>query len=111
MDTRLVVQVGRQFQERHPEIPVLVDRGRYLVVQVPPGFRPDPDPAAFGVFPAPADGVALHSVAPARRAPDPTVQALVDRVDPAALTADVRHLAAYPTRHSTSTHFADAAAW
>src|SRR5687768_7802838 len=105
MDTRLVVQVGRQFQERHPDVPVLVDRGRYLLVQVPPGFVPDPDPAAFGVLPAPADGVLLHAAAPARRAPDPAVQALVDAVDPAALTSDVRHLAAYPTRHSTSTHF------
>ena len=33
-DLHLVTQVGRVFQHEHPDVPVLVDKGRYLVVSL-----------------------------------------------------------------------------
>ncbi len=113
-ELRLVTQLGSLFTDDHPDVPVVLDAGRYLVVDVPPGWRDGPDGACgYRVQPLPADAaVVTRPTAPAaRRAPLPWVGDLVQRVDPAALTADIRTLSALPTRHSTSPHLAEAASW
>ena len=54
----VVVQHGRLFQQHHPEVPVLHDRGRFLLVQARSGTRP----AAAG-----GGGNLLRGNAPGRR--------------------------------------------
>jgi Zn-dependent M28 family amino/carboxypeptidase len=111
-ELRLVVQNGRQFQERHPAVPVLVDKGRYLLVDVAAAPGIASDPACFGVFPVAPGSTVFRTVAPpAAPAQVPWIRALVDRVAPEAYAADLRQLTSYPTRHSTSASFAEAAAW
>lgn len=112
-DLRLVTQLGTLFQDEHPDVPVLVDAGRYLVVSAvaepPPGRA-----CCYRIQPLPVDGVVYQTLArdvAARRAPLPWVQDLVGRVERAAFSADLTALASHPTRHSTSTGFASAAAW
>jgi hypothetical protein len=110
-DLRLIVQNGRQFQERHPGVPVLVDKGRYLLVDVSatPGIADDP--AGFGVLPVVSGSTVFRTVPPSPSAPEPAVRALVDRVSPETYAADLGQLTSYPTRHSTSASYAEAAAW
>ena len=110
-DLRLVVQNGRQFQERHPGVPVLVDKGRYLLVDVSAAPGIADDPACFGVLPVAPGSTVFRTVRPSPSAPEPAIRALVDRVSPETYAADLERLTSYPTRHSTSASFAEAAAW
>lgn len=117
----VVVQKGRLFQREHPDLPVLVDKGRYLLVDIDPVLarrlakRKDTcfsvraldavDTATRGkdrvVF-ASRDSGADRAAA---RAPDPVVQVLVDRISRATFEPDLAELVALPTRFSTSTHY------
>ena len=117
----VVIQKGRLFQREHPDVPVLVDKGRYLLVDIDPilarrlAKRKDPcfsvrtleamDTAARGkdrvVF-ASRDSGADRAAA---RAPDPVIQALVDRISRATFEPDLAELVALPTRFSTSAHY------
>ncbi|GEL19489.1 M28 family metallopeptidase [Pseudonocardia asaccharolytica] len=112
-ELRLVTQLGRLFRDEHPDVPVLVDAGRYLVVSGPTEPPPGRD-CCYRVQPLPVDGVVyatlIRDVA-ARRAPLAWVRDLVGRTDPAGFAADLTTLAVHPTRHSTSAGFAAAAAW
>jgi hypothetical protein len=59
----MVVQKGRLFQQEHPDVPVLLDKGRYLVVDLDPrrarkwdqGHRP-----CFAIRPLPETAVRLR---------------------------------------------------
>jgi hypothetical protein len=117
----VVVQKGRLFQREQPDVPVLVDKGRYLLVDIDPVLarhlarRKDPcfsvraleaiDPAARGgdrvVFEV-RDSIAERAAA---RAPDAAVQTLVDRISRVTFEADLAEIVALPTRFSTSTHY------
>jgi hypothetical protein len=46
-----------------------------------------------------------------RAAPVAWIQDLVDRVSHSTLEADLSQLVLFPTRHSTSAHYANVAAW
>ncbi|SNS14137.1 Haloacid dehalogenase-like hydrolase [Geodermatophilus saharensis] len=113
---RLVIQCGRSFQKAHPDVPVLLDHGRFLVVAVDPSRRSaldDRTGTRFAVRPL-ADRQVVFTSSPSGRgrgAPLPWIQALVDRVSRASYEADLRHLVSYPTRHSTSGSYREAAAW
>ena len=85
----LVTQVGRAFQDTHPRIPIILDRGRHLVID---GGK------ALWQKPVPRAGRA-----------DPVVAGLVAAVSRAPYEADVTALAQLPTRHSLSTGFGQAA--
>jgi Zn-dependent M28 family amino/carboxypeptidase len=110
----MVVQKGRLFQQEHPDVPVLLDKGRYLVVDLDPrkakkwdqGHRP-----CFAIRPLPESEVAFDIPKPrARRsAALPWVQALTDRIVRASFEADLKQLVAFPNRLSTSTSYAAAA--
>ncbi|VEH42504.1 Leupeptin-inactivating enzyme 1 precursor [Kocuria rosea] len=113
----LVIQNGRQFQQAHPEVRVLVDRGRYLVVDLDPaeaGRFVEPSERhvpCFGVRPLPACTVVFEQRPPS---PAPTLAVAEPRI--AALSrdafeADLRTLAGFRTRHSTSTEFRTALDW
>ena len=112
----LVVQNGRLFQQEHPDVPVIIDRGRFLLVDL------DPDRASqvagshatcYGVRPLEEHQVVFDVRAPTaeRAGPVTWIQRLVDRVARSTLEQDLMQLVSRPTRLSTSLHFADAAAW
>ena len=106
----IVIQKGRSFQRANPSARVLVDAGRYLVID---WTGPEPwveEPGCFAVIPY-ADGAidfAVRRAAPAPRR-DPVV-ALADRVTTADLRAKVEALAAIHTRESTGPGFLQALA-
>lgn len=112
----LIVQKGRLFQQHYPQIPILVDRGRYLVAALAPDEATrlsQQEDHCFAVRPLTAREIVFRE----RRGriggstPLPWVQQLVNRLSRATYETSLRQLVGYPTRLSTSTHFADAAAW
>jgi hypothetical protein len=112
----VAVQHGRQFQQHHPRVPVLVDRGRFLLVDLDPRRARQlarAHPTCYGVIPL-ADGQVVFDLADRgalRGAPAAEMQALVDRLSRPALEGALTRLTALPTRLSTSPQYAKAAAW
>lgn len=115
-DMYLVVQKGRLFQQEYSDVPVLLDKGRYLVVALSSeearriGTREEP---CFVVEPLRENTIVFDVRRPPaeRRAPVAWVQDLVDEVNQPRLEATLTDLVSYPTRYSTSSHYADVAAW
>ena len=107
-ELHVVVQNGRLFQQHHPEVPVLHDRGRLLLVAIPAGTSPalasDFDPC-YAIRPLRADEVVFTKESVERRAPDPRIQQLIGALSRASYEATLRRIASAPTRHSTSSHF------
>jgi hypothetical protein len=112
----VVVQNGRRFQQENPDVPVFLDRGRFLLVEL------DPDQArrldgtnvtCYGVMPLRENEVVfdVRDRTADRAAPVAWIQDLADKVTHPTLEADLAHLVSFPTRHSTSSHYANAAAW
>lgn len=112
-ELHVVVQNGRLFQQHHPDVPVVRDRGRFLLVKL------DPDRAralnkgnetCFGIMPA-TDGLVVFDepAAVAARAPVAFVQELVDRAKRENLETTLKQLVAFGTRHSLSDGFSKAA--
>jgi Zn-dependent M28 family amino/carboxypeptidase len=108
------MQVGATFEQEHPDIPVVVSKGRHLVVDVPAGQMQQlatSDETCWAIRPLPADVVLLETVSPRRGERRASVQQLVDAVSVTEFRAMLGHLANFPTRHSLSTHFTAAAEW
>lgn len=112
----LVVQHGRLFQQEHPDVRVLVDNGRYLVIEA--------DPAAMDFAEVTADHFPCYSVREipwgttvfdvreaVARQPDPAVQKCVDALSADQFELDLRRLVDFGTRHSTSPEFGQAVTW
>ena len=110
----LVGQVGREFENRYPDTRVVVDRGRYLAVDLTDdelaAIRAYPE-ICWTVLPLPEDTVILDTLPAAARAPVAWVQELVNQVSLSSYRGALTHLASNPTRHSLSTHFVNAAEW
>ncbi|MET0625329.1 MAG: M28 family metallopeptidase [Pyrinomonadaceae bacterium] len=113
----VVVQNGRLFQQHNPDVPVVHDRGRYLLVKLnPPRAQKlaSSHPTCFTVLPLAGNEVAFESRAAAaapRRAPASFVRDAVNRLERASLEAALTKLVSFRTRHSTSTDFSRAATW
>lgn len=112
----LVVQNGRLFQQEHPHVPVILDRGRILLVELDPDRAhqlADARPTCYGVLPLPENQVVFDARAPAaaRTARVDWTESLVNKVARSVLEAHLTHLVSFPTRYSTSTHYASAATW
>jgi hypothetical protein len=112
-DLHVVTQVGAVFERTHPEVPIVLDKGRYLVVALEPTRAAELGRAAhdFAIHPLEGGSVVFETRprGVARRAPSAAVQALVGRLDRAELETVLSELVSLPTRHSTSTHFRSAA--
>jgi Peptidase family M28 len=111
----VVVQNGRLFQQHHPDVPVIHDRGRFLLVQLDPARVPEVTEGrgtCYGVMPLTEDVVVFEDRAPAapRRAAG-EARGAADGVDRARIEADLTRLVSFGTRQSTSRGFAQAAAW
>ncbi|MCH9045264.1 MAG: Zn-dependent exopeptidase M28 [SAR324 cluster bacterium] len=112
----LVIQKGRIFQIEHPDSRVLVDKGRYLIVdlsaqeagRIETGLEP-----CYSVEPLTESRTAfdIRSRPAARAAPLAWIQILVDSVTRQNYEPPLTYLASFPTRFSTSSHFLDAATW
>jgi Peptidase family M28 len=114
----IVTQIGRLFQRAYPDVPILHDRGRYLIVALDPErakaivAKPETD---FVVRPLRENSVVFDV-----RQPPPTatraaraawIEALLERLERATLEAHLEHLVSFPTRFSTSGDYAAAADW
>lgn len=112
-DLRLVTQVGRVFEQTYPDVPVVLDKGRYLVVQLDERHRQidASEAACYKVRPFRPGETVFRTVSPPARAPDPSTQALVDQVSRGWLEGYLTRFADFPTRFSMSDEFAAAAAW
>lgn len=110
----MVVQKGRLFQQEHPEVPVLLDKGRYLVVELDRRKAKQLDQGHVPCFSIrPLAGIDTAFNAPALRvrrgASLPWVQALVNRITRPPLEADLKQLIAFRDRFSTSVNYMAAA--
>lgn len=110
----LVTQIGRLFQADHPDVPVLLDRGRYLVVDLAPERAAQLGAAGgpcWALRPLPAQAAVLtEGPQPARRAAgEPSSHLAGLSADDFA--ADLATLAGHHTRHSASPDFDEAASW
>ena len=106
----VVVQHGRLFQRHHPRVRVLVDRGRFLLVDLDPVRARQlarAHPTCYGVLSL-HDGQTVFDVADRARlrvAPSAAVQAVVDALSRPALENVLTHLASCPrgSRRAPST--------
>jgi hypothetical protein len=111
----IVVQHGRLFQQHHPEVPVLHDRGRFLLVQVDPEqvrrLQAEGE-TCYGIMPLAGDEAVFEEPGrAAARAPAPFIQALVNNLARASLEASLIKLVSFGSRHSTSSGYAAAVAF
>jgi hypothetical protein len=112
----VVVQNGRLFQQEHPDVPVILDRGRILLVELEPErVRQFEEKSAtcYGVLPLAQNQIvfAVRDGAAARAVRVDWIENLVNKVSRPSFEANLTHLVSFPTRHSTSIHYANAASW
>jgi hypothetical protein len=109
----VVIQHGRLFQQQHPDIPVLHDRGRFLLVQIDPGGArrlQSERETCYGVMPLQPNQVIFDERERLEtRAPDPAIAALTGNVTRSSVEANVQKLASFGTRHATGAGFEAAA--
>lgn len=115
-DMHLVVQKGRTFQKENPSVRIILDKGRYLVVDLPKssarklGSRKDP---CFHIEPLRENSTVFEAV-PRKYGTETPLLKIVDIVSGAQRSdfeANLVQLVSYPTRFSNSAHFFTAANW
>lgn len=111
----VVVQHGRTFQDHNPDVPVLHDRGRFLLVKLDPKQAKQlakKHETCYGIMPLAENQAVFETRERAEaRAPVAFVQNLVNKVSRTTLEQDLTKLVSFPTRHSTSAGFTNAVAW
>jgi hypothetical protein len=112
----LVVQHGRLFQQHQPEVKVLLDKGRFLVVDLEPGVAREVavgHETCFGIQPLPRNAVVCETRQSRgwRAEPRDWIQNLVTAVEQSPYQGDLETLASRHTRLSTSDDFAELAQW
>ncbi|MDF5756947.1 M28 family metallopeptidase [Spongiactinospora sp. TRM90649] len=111
-DLHLVTQVGRVFQQEHPDVRVLVDKGRYLVAAIDAerlsGITPREE-VCYRVEPLPTGEVVFGAAPAVARTPVAEIQRLVDEVSAEGFGSLLGELVGFGTRHSLSPGFRAAA--
>lgn len=112
----LVIQKGRRFQDLHPNVPIVFNRGRHLLVSLTgPATELIGTSVASGyTVSAVSGGEVVFDVCPRPSPRPPTVsaiQAIVDRMSRVGLRADTTTLGSYLTRNSLTRLFREAADW
>jgi peptidase M28-like protein/repeat uncharacterized protein DUF346 len=112
-DLYLVVQVGNAFLSQFPWARVVVNKGRYLAVDLTAKEVEsiEKEPACFGFCPLPENTFAFETRERTQRQPVPEIAALVAFVSQTRLTDTLTRLAGFHTRHSLSLEFSNAADW
>ena len=109
----LVTQEGRSFQRAHPDVPVLLHKGRHLLISLDQkqlaGIAAQP--ARFSIEPAPASGTVVETLERPAAAPrvDDRIKRIADSLSRTDFKATLTALGSMPTRHSLSDHFRRAA--
>jgi hypothetical protein len=108
----LVTQVGRSFQNDHPNVPILVDHGRHVVIDASslPEIM-DAETICWRVQPLLADAVVVDSPVVVAPRAEPTTLDLLSQLSPQAYESDLTWLVGLGTRHSLSQGFLTAADW
>ncbi|MET1088440.1 MAG: M28 family peptidase [Arthrobacter sp.] len=113
----VVTQISRLFQEDHPDVPVLVDKGRYLVVAFDPAAPPHtdgPHASDYEVRPLPSNTVVFdqRAAGPSKNTPpEDEIRGPADALSRTSFEDDVGTLGRMRTRHSRSADFLDALEW
>jgi len=112
----VVVQNGRMFQREHPKVPVLVDKGRYLLVKLDPQRArqlSEASPTCFGTFPLEENEVVfdVRDAESARVAKVAWISELVNKIKRTSFEPNLTQLVSFGTRHSTSSEFKSASTW
>lgn len=110
----LVIQVGASFQREFPDVQVVLDKGRHLVVDLESSRYArlaDRSDDCWAVRPLPPDTVVLSTTARVQRAADQRIQQVVDSVSASTFHSALSTLVGYGTRHSLTTQFTNAAHW
>jgi monoamine oxidase len=109
----LVTQKGRSFQRRHPDVTVLLDRGRHLLVSLDPprAAAVAPDPSRYGLRRVNSDEAIVQPAADSGGAQqqDPKVAAVVNALREKRYSDTLEELAKFPTRYSSTGYFRRAA--
>lgn len=117
-DIYLVLQKGRLFQKAYPDIPILIDKGRYLAVELSPEeaeeIRKSIEPC-FSVRAIKGSETVFEAVpeptAAQREGQESAIQQLVDSIDASRFEDDLHRLASYHTRLSSGDEYHQAALW
>ena len=113
----LVVQAGNSFREQFPDIPVIIDHGRYLAVELSDEavFRLSRTNAAcvgFAALPHNSSVVLpVRRPGQRRRAKDPAMEVLASQVSSTQLQRSLEALTSFGTRRSQSEEYQQAADW
>jgi Peptidase family M28 len=112
----LVVQKGRLFQQEHPEVPILIDKGRFLVVDLTPDLAESyqkGDEPCYGIKPLEENMVVFREQPQAalRTTPQVEIQNLLAQLSRSSLSANLTQLVSWSTRYSTSSFYRLAADW
>ena len=112
----VVVQNGRLFQRLHPRVPVLLDRGRFLLVDLDRNRaqqRGRDHSTCYGLMPLEDRQIVFERVARSvvRRKRQPVLDALLDRLERPRLEQTLTRLASLRTRVSTSPEYRTISSW
>lgn len=109
-----VMQVGASFQREFPDVPIVVDKGRHLIVDLETQqlarMSNQPDDC-WVVRPIPIDSVIVRTVVGASRTVDQRIQQAVNAISATTFRAALDTLVGFGTRHSLTTPFSNAAHW
>ena len=109
----VVVQNGRLFQQHQPEVPVIHDRGRFLLVKLNPQEAQklnEEGETCYGVMPVEEGQVVFEerTASSAERVSVPFVQSLVNQLNRDRLETNLIMLNSFTTRLSTGTGYRSA---
>jgi hypothetical protein len=110
----LVIQVGSSFQRNYPNIPVVLEKGRYLVVDVTSEqlmSMDKNDENCWILRPLPPNQVILDVVRSKRQEVVTWIQSLVTSISLSNYQSYLIRLTTFPTRHSLTSFFRDAITW
>lgn len=109
----VVSQEGRLFQQAHPDVRVLYDKGRHLVVSLDPRQARNitAHQARFSIRRAAKNQTIFETLErPAKRLKtDSRIKGVVDALSKKSLKTTLERIAAFRTRHSLSPQFQDVA--
>lgn len=110
----LVIQTGRSFLDTYPDVRIVIDKGRYLVVALPPEevcrFSENKD-NWWTMRPLPMDGVIMDIIKPMARAGVPSINANIEAVSQSTYSSYLMLLVNFLTRYSLSFQFISAMDW
>ena len=110
----LVIQTGRAFQDTYPEARPVIEKGRYLLVDLLPeevSRLAEIKNDWWVVRPLTMDSVVMDIVKPEAQVAVPRVKASIEALSESTYSYYLNSLVNFLTRHSLSSQFSSAAMW